>query len=101
MMKTKILEIIKDESENADVRKYTCINGFGYSQLERNIAERVVKLFAIPRVTASCCPKCGALEIDAMTPRTIYKCGSSDYDQRPNTFKQTIKCKVHAFFNWR
>jgi len=50
-METKVLEIIKDESEKADVRKYTCINGFGYSQFERNIADRVVKLFAIPRVT--------------------------------------------------
>ena len=39
-METKVLEIIKDESEKADVRKYTCINGFGYSQFERNIAER-------------------------------------------------------------
>ena len=44
-MEDKILEIIKEESENANVRKYTCINGFGYSQFERNIAERVVKLF--------------------------------------------------------
>lgn len=50
-METKVLEIIKDESEKASVRKYTCINRFGYSQFERNIAERVVKLFAIPRVT--------------------------------------------------
>jgi hypothetical protein len=50
-METKVLEIIKDESEKADVRKHTCINGFGYSQFERNIAERVVKLFAIQRVT--------------------------------------------------
>lgn len=54
-METKVLEIIKDESEKADVRKYTCINGFGYSQFERNIAERVVKLFAIPRVVESVC----------------------------------------------
>jgi hypothetical protein len=42
----KALEIIKEETENADVRKYTCINGVGYSQVERNIAERIVKLFA-------------------------------------------------------
>ena len=52
-METKVLEIIKDESERADVRKYTCINGFGYSQFERNIADRVVKLFAIPDVSNS------------------------------------------------
>jgi hypothetical protein len=34
------------------------------------------------------CPVCGAPEVDAMTPRTTYACGSSDYDQRPGTFKQ-------------
>lgn len=36
------------------------------------------------------CPICGAPEVEAMTPRTVYACGSSDYDQRPNTFTQ--KC---------
>ena len=35
------------------------------------------------------CPKCGAVEVDAITPRTVYACGSSDYDQRPNTFNQS------------
>ncbi len=39
------------------------------------------------------CPKCGKEEIDAMTPRTVYACGSSDYDQRPGTFKQGLDCK--------
>tara|TARA_R110000868_G_scaffold411651_1_gene706733 strand:+ start:2741 stop:3247 length:507 start_codon:yes stop_codon:yes gene_type:complete len=39
------------------------------------------------------CPNCGAMEVDAMSPRTVYECGSSDYDQRPNTFKQSDKCK--------
>jgi len=39
------------------------------------------------------CPKCGAIEVDAMTLRTVYECGSSDYDQRPNTFVQSAKCK--------
>lgn len=37
------------------------------------------------------CPICGAPEIEAMTPRTIYDCGSSDYDQRPGTFIQMCK----------
>ena len=32
------------------------------------------------------CPNCGQDEVEANTPRTVYKCGSSDYDQRPNTF---------------
>ena len=39
------------------------------------------------------CPKCGAVEVDAMTPRTVYACGSSDYDQRPNTFSQSEQCR--------
>ena len=39
-----ILEIIKEESELSNVRQYTCINGLGYSQFERNIADRVLKL---------------------------------------------------------
>lgn len=38
------------------------------------------------------CPKCGAEEVGAMSPRTVYACGSSDYDQRPNTFKQSEAC---------
>jgi hypothetical protein len=40
------------------------------------------------------CTKCGAVEIDSMTPRTTYACGSSDYDQRPNTFSQSEQCRM-------
>lgn len=40
----RALEVIKSESEKSGVRKYTCINGFGYSQFERNIAEGIVNL---------------------------------------------------------
>ena len=40
------------------------------------------------------CPKCGAEEIDASTPRTMYACGSSDYDQRPGSFKKGPRCKL-------
>ena len=40
------------------------------------------------------CPGCGAKEVEAMTPRTVYACGSSDYDQRPGTF--TASCQVHS-----
>ncbi len=43
--------------------------------------------------TLESCPKCGKKEVDANTPRTVYGCGSSDYDQRPNTFNQSDKCK--------
>ncbi len=38
------LDILKEELEKADVRKYTCVNGFGYSQLERDIVERILNL---------------------------------------------------------
>lgn len=52
---------------------------------------------AVPEAVAgghrmSGCPKCGEPEIDAMTPRTVYACESSDYDQRPGTFKQSKTC---------
>lgn len=39
------------------------------------------------------CPKCDSIEIAADTPRTTYECGSSDYDQRPGTFRQTKQCR--------
>ncbi len=31
------------------------------------------------------CPICKAKEVETNTPRTVYACGSSDYDQRPGT----------------
>ncbi len=40
----KGLKILKEELEKSDVRKYTCVNGFGYSQLERNIVEKLLNL---------------------------------------------------------
>lgn len=43
----QILEIIKAESDSANVRKYTCINGAGYSQFERNIADRAIEVTAM------------------------------------------------------
>lgn len=38
------LEIIKRECEKADVRKYLNLNNCGFSQIERNIAERIINL---------------------------------------------------------
>ncbi len=40
------------------------------------------------------CPRCGAEEIEAATPATVYACGSQDYDQRPGTFKAGDKCTL-------
>lgn len=39
------------------------------------------------------CPECGASEVEANTPRTVYGCGSSDYDQRPGSFTQSETCQ--------
>lgn len=38
------------------------------------------------------CPVCGAEEVASSTPRTVYACGSSDYDQRDGTFKKGVDC---------
>ncbi len=38
------------------------------------------------------CPQCGAAEIPANTPKTIYACGSSDYDGRPGSFVPGKNC---------
>lgn len=94
-------KIVKQQFIEFYDKIYEGKNKLGFEMEADGYAERIVKLFAIPVVTASCCPKCGAPEVEAMTPRTKYKCGSSDYDQRPNTFKQTIRCKLHTLFNWR
>jgi len=86
-----VLEIIKDESEKSDVRKCTCINGFGYSQFERNIATRVIDLFrksivnaSIPtcehnyvykimhdHTAADVCTKCGNIKLQSIPTREM------------------------------
>lgn len=38
------------------------------------------------------CPICGAEEFHSLSPKTTYRCGSYDYDQRPGTFKQSVTC---------
>ena len=45
------------------------------------------------------CPECGSEEISAMTPRTLYECGSSDYDQRPGTFEKSVECHARSLSN--
>jgi hypothetical protein len=40
------------------------------------------------------CEVCGAAEVDSMSPRTKYACGSSDSDKRPGTFKQGDNCRA-------
>ena len=42
------------------------------------------------------CPYCGWKEVDAMSPRTVYECGSSDYDQRPGTYLQSERCVANV-----
>jgi len=43
-LKQKALDIIKQETELAGVRKYICLNQWGHSQVERNIADKILKL---------------------------------------------------------
>jgi ssDNA-binding Zn-finger/Zn-ribbon topoisomerase 1 len=38
------------------------------------------------------CPVCGEEEVEFEHPRTKYACGSTDYDQRPGTFKKGVDC---------
>lgn len=38
------------------------------------------------------CPLCNAPEVPHNGPRTLYACGSHDYDQRPGTFCQGVDC---------
>ncbi len=38
------------------------------------------------------CPMCGAEEVEANTPRTVFACGSSNFDNRPRTFRQSDNC---------
>lgn len=40
------------------------------------------------------CPNCGAPEVAASTPHTVYACGSSDYDQRPGSLAR--KCSRYC-----
>lgn len=54
-------------------------------------------LIEFPKVTKEGhCPICGAKEISADSPRTVYECGSSDYDQIPGTFHK--KCSGYKFW---
>jgi len=48
----------------------------------------------VPYYGGEKCPSCGANEVCERTPRTIYACGSSDYDQRPDTFKKSVRCHL-------
>ena len=43
------------------------------------------------------CPKCGSPEITADTPRTVYSCMASDFEQRPGTFVSTRICTSEQF----
>ena len=45
------------------------------------------------------CPRCGAEEMSISHPRTFYLCKSSDYDQRPGTFSQSMDCEKTTIIN--
>lgn len=42
------------------------------------------------------CTFCGASEVDANTPRSVYACGTSSYDDRPGSFRQSEQCKAQC-----
>jgi NAD-dependent dihydropyrimidine dehydrogenase PreA subunit len=45
-------------------------------------------------IDADYCPSCGACEIPSMTPRTVFECGSSTYDNREGAFTRGDDCNV-------
>lgn len=45
------------------------------------------------------CQVCGAVEVWANTPRTVYACGSSDYDKRPGSFRQGKQCNPNPDYS--
>ena len=48
------------------------------------------------RVEGQECPECHSPEIDNNSPETKYQCGSTDYDQRPGTFKKGENCNPNG-----
>lgn len=47
----------------------------------------------MPITKPGCCPNCGASEVEHFGPHTKYECGSTDYAQRPGTFKLAEHCR--------
>ncbi len=45
-----------------------------------------------PQTAGQYCPMCGSPEVDHYGPATKYACGSTDFDQRPGTFKESDRC---------
>lgn len=53
----------------------------------KNFVDMMEKITSADR-----CPICNSLEVEVDNPRTLYECGSSDYDRTPNTFRQSVEC---------
>jgi hypothetical protein len=53
--------------------------------------ELVRAIGGIPHVAR--CPFCGAIEVPSRTPRTVYACGSSEYDGRPGSFARVCRAR--------
>ena len=45
------------------------------------------------------CPQCGAEEMPISHIRTFYLCKSSDHEQRPGTFSQSMDCERSKVYN--
>jgi hypothetical protein len=46
------------------------------------------------------CPWCGAPEIELSSPHTMYTCGTTCYDQRDGTWKQSEICRQREQALW-
>ncbi len=84
-------------SEDFDSWAFTqcVINGHSIEGIKGNGGENIKYVNTTTKeefVLGDKCPECGAYEVDAMTPRTVYSCGSSDYDRRDGTFKKGGGC---------
>lgn len=81
------------ESDIVDVYPKWIITDMRFPNELKAVKDRGGITIRINRFYNKGCPLCGSPEISANTPRTVYKNGCSDYDQRPNTFKKV--CKEH------
>lgn len=92
----ELTEAIERRLQDPDVKRRCSYAQGAWAELEQQETVEVIAAWLEQQAasqgqpTGDRCPSCGAPEVDAMTPRTVYACGSSDYDQRPGTFDR--KC---------
>ena len=84
-----LIAIVADRLHGFQEGSFSCSeNGKALVCLDRALEflqERTARILEESGGSGAICPSCGSPEIAAMTPRTVYSCGSSDYDGRPGT----------------